>query len=559
MFASGQEIEEVLPIEKLGPAINTANFDEASPVLSPDGQTLYFTRSGSPDFERTLINNGDDLQHLLDESQYKRKLSEIYTEIFTSPVADPYTSPYNQDIWIARTIDEPFDYVEHPPFPVNNALPNSVVSTALDPESLVVINQFYSDGSMFGGFSSIGLGAGGEFEFPQPLHIYDFYNLSEDVNLAFSRNGHVMVLSLNRTNSYGRNDLYVSFRVMDNLWSTPQNIGPDINTAYRETTPFISSNGRRLYFASDRPGSLGGTDIWVSERLDYTWTRWSEPKRLPSPVNSIFDDSQAFIDYQHAYLYFSSRRDGSSDIFRMPLQPQPQLKRPIAIHGTIINTRTGKPVQAELFYGPQAVKGYLEYVHTYTGEFEMTLEEYGVYKFFSRKPGFGPGSLLFDTRLAEQADLPVHEVVIYLDPDNSGKTAAVIPGERPSKSKQKPSIEHLEVGDKVSFHNIYFERARPDFLPASFTALDDLVAVMESVPSLHIQIEGHTDNVGVERDLMELSWLRAQAVRNYLVRNGIALERIGVIGYGPRKPLTDNTTEAKRQKNRRVEIRVTSK
>ena len=552
--------DDIMPVEKLGSGINSPMYDEASPVIAHDGKTLYFTRSGSPEFDRTLINNGQDLATTLDESQYKLRLAEIFKEIAAREIVDPYTSSFNQDIWIARTIDQPFDYIEHPPFPVNNALPNSVVSASLDSQTLVVINQFYSDGSMFEGFSSIEIGKDGDFGFPQPIHIYEFYNVSEDVNLALSRKGHTMVLSLKRKDSQGHNDLYVSFKVDDNLWSVPKNIGPDINTPYQESTPFITHDGRRMYFSSNRPGSVGGMDIWVSERLDFTWKKWSPPKRLKSPINSEFDDSQAYIDQRNSHLYFASRRDGSSDIFRMPLQPKPQLKKPLNIIGKLINAKTGELIRGEVFYGPTSVKSYLEYYHTYSGHFEIELTEYEVYKFFARKSGFEPAGLHFDARLAEKADLDVHEVVLYLNPVE-GDVVLVSPG-GDIESTQTIINTHSDVprvGDKISFYNIYFERGKSVVLPASFTALDELVAKMEKYPTLEIQIEGHTDNVGVERELMELSWLRAKAVKEYLGEHGVLASRVGVIGYGPQKPVATNSTEENRQKNRRVEVRIISK
>ena len=99
-------------------------------------------------------------------------------------------------------------------------------------------------------------------------------------------------------------------------------------------------------------GTAGGMDIWVSHRLDYTWKRWSTPQRLLEPVNSEFDDGQACIDDTGSFIYFASRRDGSSDIYRMPLQPKPKLSKPITIKGRIVDGDTGKAIRAELYYGP---------------------------------------------------------------------------------------------------------------------------------------------------------------------------------------------------------------
>lgn len=543
-------------LEKLGPAVNTSDYDETSPAVSADGKTLYFTRTGSPDFERTLIYNGTDISKTTAEEEYKSMLTGIYEQIGADDIRDPYTSLFNQDIWVAHSIDSAFDFVSHPAFPVNNALPNSVVSTALDSHGIVVINQFYKDGSMYEGFSRIQVSPLGSYGAPKPLHIYDFYNLSDDVNLAFSPGGSVMILSAERKDSEGQNDLYVSFRLLEDLWSTPQNIGPVINTAANESSPFITLDGRRLYFSSNRPGSLGGSDIWVTERLDFTWLKWSAPQKLGAPVNSTSDDSEAHIDWEGEYLYFTSRRDGSSDIYRVPLQPMPRLDHPIHIRGKIVDAETRKPLHAELYYGPGGVEDYLEYFRTFSGLFEFTLSEYDVYKFLAVKPGYKVGTLHFDPRIIHDSIQAYYDVTIELEAEDSW-----VPTDSYSNPKRETQLRfaQLNVGETISFYNIYFARAQANILPESSNALEELLAAMKTNPSLMLQIEGHTDNVGNELDLIELSWRRAEAVKAFLVEQGISDVRISTIGLGPRKPLTDNSTEEKRRKNRRVEIRIISK
>jgi len=96
-------------------------------------------------------------------------------------------------------------------------------------------------------------------------------------------------------------------------------------------------------------------------------------------------------------------------------------------------------------------------------------------------------------------------------------------------------------------------------LEKSFPALDQLATGLGESPTLKIRIEGHTDNVGKAKDLMELSWQRAEAVKSYLIDNGIDENRISTVGFGSQRPVSDNFTELNRSKNRRVEVRLIDK
>jgi OOP family OmpA-OmpF porin len=124
------------------------------------------------------------------------------------------------------------------------------------------------------------------------------------------------------------------------------------------------------------------------------------------------------------------------------------------------------------------------------------------------------------------------------------------------ETNYKPIIAPPKVGDKITFYNIYFERSKPAILTTSKSALEELHDILTQHPHIRVLIEGHTDNVGNEKDLMELSWERAQAIKVYLVQKGIDPARISTIGYGDTRPLSDNFTEQGREKNRRVEVQV---
>ncbi len=539
-------------IEKLPPSINTDLYDESSPVVSQDNRKLFFTRTADPDFESTLVNEQGEPITAIKDDQYMNQLSLIFSEIAGKQIADPIRSVLNQDIWYAPLAADTIGAAVHPGYPLNNALPNSLISTGMRSDEYVLLNQFYDDGSMYTGFSRVNINYRGLPTHPQPMHIYGFDLAGSDVNMTMTPNGHVLVLSMQGPDSKGRRDLYVSFYLRENVWSAPVQMGDILNSEEDETTPFISPDKRYLYFSSNRPGGPGGNDIYISERLDYTWLHWSEPVLVQGGINSVADESNPYFDPERKFLYFSSRRDGTSDIFRQYLQPKPRLKTPIVIQGRILNSETGQIMRGEVFWGQQSAKEYLEYFNSYNGEFEVTLTEYEPYKFQLRKPNHTAQRVLVDPRGIEKQGKDTLELTFYLDPKPPVSAAAG----RGFKSETVSSVPDPPAIQASSFYDIYFVRGKSIMLRKSSNALSELLQYLTDFPAMEIMIIGHTDNVGDDDALQALSYRRAEAIKNYLVTKGVDQDRIRTTGKGALDPLYLNTSENGRAKNRRVEIKV---
>ena len=104
--------------------------------------------------------------------------------------------------------------------------------------------------------------------------------------------------------------------------------------------------------------------------------------------------------------------------------------------------------------------------------------------------------------------------------------------------------------------NVYFNTGSAVLKPESFTSLNNLVEVMKLKPTMVIEISGHTDDVGDDALNLELSQKRAESVRNYLIKNGIASNRVTAKGYGETQPIADNSTPEGKAKNRRTEVKI---
>ena len=517
------------PLEKLNNKINTAKYDEINPVISKDGKTIYFTRVGYPDFNRTLIDNYTDLSLTLSYAQYQKELNAIFQSLTNKPVPDASKSRFNQDIWIASWSNGDFNKIDHPDYPLNSALPNSVCSLTPELNELVIINEYYQDGSMYKGFSTTKLIGNGNWSFPTPLLIYDYHNLSDEVNLNMSEDGSIIIMAIKREDSKGANDLYVSHRITDNTYSKPESIGSVINTIYQESTPYISRDGLFLYFSSNRPDGYGGSDIYVSKRLDNTWSQWSEPTLLPPPINSVYDDSQPYVNEATGYIYFTSRRDGSSDIFRTLFHPVVESNRNKTLVIHVFNSLTGMALDSDIKYqltDSIQLKGELK---TSEGLAYFTFIKGSSIKITAAKSGFTDETIQLNLSDYFNNEQSVADINIFLDP--------------------------ISKEEKFTANNIYFIQSTSIIKDDSYDALNQIMSVLIRRKDIKMKIFGHTDNVGEEKSLIKLSTERANAIKNYLVKKGgIDPNRIEAIGLGRSQPLNDNSTEEKKAKNRRVEF-----
>ena len=536
LFATGLSSQKQL--EKLNSNINTDQYDEVGPVLSADNDVLYFTRVGDPNFVKVITRKKKE-----EQNKIRTRLKNIFSQISGKSINSPEKSAFNQDIYFAKKEGNDFQRVEHPGYPMNNAFPNSVCANFISENSLVVINQFDEDGGLQKGFSKIKVNRDGTFSFPEAMNIFEFDNTGNDVAITMSKDAEQIFISMERPDSKGQSDIYLSIRVGSNVWSKPVPIN-NLNTIFKESAPFLSLDKKQLYFASNRPGSQGGMDIYVSDRVDYSYKNWSEPRLLPIPINSSADDSQPYLDKTEDYIYFSSNRDGTADIFRYHLTAPKKLEKELTIKIRIIDADTGEPVRGEIYWGKAHEMGFEGFFRTYNGLYEVTLTENELIKFKVIKRGHTGDEVIIDP-----FELITDEVTKYnLDLYVSKGTVA------PSDVVELP--DPFGKKRKITLRNIYFERSESEVLPRSFPELNQLVRVLKGIPTLYIRIEGHSDNIGDKDLLMQLSEDRAIAIKTFLVEKGINPIRIETVGLGDSFPLNDNATESERKRNRRVEIRV---
>ena len=359
--------------------------------------------------------------------------------------------------------------------------------------------------------------------------IIDNYDVvSSAISLTMSSEGNVLIMSLPKSDSYGDNDLYVSFKIGDNHWSAPKNLGNKVNSSMREVTPHLSADGRELFFASNRNSTAGGLDLFYIIRLDSTWTNWSLPRRFVNSINTSADESQPYFNTATGYLYFSSKRDGTSDIYRVKIAPD--MPQEVLVKGKIINAQTGQLVDGKVLYGDADNPYYEKYMETIGGNFLIKVKQGKPIKMTAYKPGYIN-----------------HEIVLNFDKN--------VFYNKPQEIILK--IDSVAENVNISLNPIYFQRSTPIIQKDSYLELDYLADVLKKFPEIHIRIEGHTDNNGTPETLLKLSQARALEVKKFLVRSRINPKRIEVMGYGSTRPMNANNAEDTRQLNRRVEEKIT--
>lgn len=334
----------------------------------------------------------------------------------------------------------------------------------------------------------------------------------------------------------GNSDIYVSTRT-ETGWTAPKNLGKTINSPYSERSPFLHPDMKTLYFSSEGHAGLGRLDVYESVRLsDTSWTKWSEPVNLGKGINSFGDEYDYKISTDGKYAYLSSYQLGNYDIMKIEI---PETLRPeyvATVWGTITNRR-GDPVQTTIKWEDLDNGNSIGLLQSdlIDGSYMIILPLGRNYGYYIDDPNYYPLSGNIDlTDKNEQISIR-KDFVLY------------------------SNVEIINEGVAVPLENVFFEWSRYNLKKESFSELNRLIAFLNKNQSLIIEIAGHTDNTGSAEYNKKLSEQRANSVKEYLLKNGISSDRLISKGYGPDNPIDDNTTDAGRAKNRRVEFKVLMK
>jgi OOP family OmpA-OmpF porin len=489
-------------IEALDKNVNS-EYSELNPLLSPDGKTLYFSRKNHPQNVGGVNDKEDIWYSQLDSAGHWQ---------------------------LAQNMGREF----------NNSGPNfvnTIRSVTPDGKSAIMLlgNKYTKNGKMEAGVS-ISSNVNGQWTKPKALNIDNDYNYNEKANYFLTDNRQTLLMSVEREDTKGSRDLYVSFMKSDSSWTEPKNLGEVVNTANDETAPFLASDDKTLYFSSNGFSGYGGSDIYVSKRLDDTWTNWSEPENLGPEINSPLEDLFFNIPAASEFAYYSRGvSETNTDIFRVKL---PIIKSPepwITVRGKIVDKTTGQPLGAKIVYErlPDGKGMGIAQSNPETGEYEIRLPAGHLYGLRAEADG----------KLSESQNLDTRDI----------KSDQVI-----DKDFNLDPIAVATIAENVTIvlNNVFFDFDKATLKSESFPELNRVVTLMTEKATLQIEISGHTDTSGPEQYNLGLSERRAKAVMKYFSDKGVPKDRMTVLFFGETKPTESNETKEGRRKNRRVEFKI---
>jgi outer membrane protein OmpA-like peptidoglycan-associated protein len=364
---------------------------------------------------------------------------------------------------------------------------------------------------------------------------------------------------------YGSRDIYMAQKTAKGKWGEAVNLGSVINTEYGEEGVFMHPDGKTLYFSSQGHETMGGYDIFKSV-YNAESKSWSKPVNLGYPVNTADDDVFFVLSASGKHGYYSSFSTtgfGEKDIFMISFLGPPKemvldnednllannaapvkennIAPAIAIadaqltilKGVITDAKTQKPIEAtiEIIDIQKNIVIATFNSNSATGKYLITLPAGKNYGIVVKQVGY-----LFHS---ENIDIPV--------------TAAY------QEITKDIALNSLEVGSKIVLKNVFFDVNKATLRPESVNELDRLTALMNEIPTLKIELSGHTDSRGSSESNQSLSDRRSKAVVDYLLSKGIMANRLTHKGYGEDQPMAPNDTEANMQLNRRTEVKITAK
>jgi outer membrane protein OmpA-like peptidoglycan-associated protein len=366
--------------------------------------------------------------------------------------------------------------------------------------------------------------------------------------------------------SRGDKEIFVSgllvYTVADyNKWGKGQSIGQPVTTRYNEGSVFVHPDGNTMYFSSQGHNSMGGYDIFMTTRNDLE--QWTKPVNMGYPINTPYDDLFYASTASGKHAYISSNRDGGQggmDLYRVTFWG-PDKKMAIGSEDFLLAS-VAEPIQdvqieAAVEVDKKSLTGFKgEVIDNITRSplgADIIIVDNANGKVFSRfKSNSATGKFLLSLPAGKNYGISVNKEGYLFHSENFD-----IPAKSDYNLVNKDvELKNIAVGSKIALRNVFFETGKAIIDPASHTELGRLVDLLNDVPSLVIELGGHTDNVGSSDLNMKLSANRAVVVVDYLKREGISASRLQAKGYGPTQPVDTNNTSEGRQNNRRTEFMI---
>ncbi|UOG76924.1 OmpA family protein [Hymenobacter tibetensis] len=485
-------------VKNLGPTVNTP-YAEHSPVISSDDKMLLFTSRGE---NVTGAGNTGD-----------KKGGNLATD-----------GEYFEDIFETKRIDDENWDKPRSLSGVLNGKGHDASTQLFDNDSKLLMYRQDENGDIFYSEKS-----GGDWTAPKKLN-KNVNSTAFESDAYITPDGLTIYFSTGKYSEDGSLDIYFSNRQAGGDWGPAKSMGSAINTKYDDDSPYLSRDGKTLYFSSRGHNTMGGYDIFKSE-YDSIAKRWGRPENMGYPVNTPDDDTYYRLSPDGSYAYLSSYRIGGygeKDIYTI------NYIKNATIRGKVFSQRDSTiiPGVELVFSGTQADKTALSYrdiTKPGTGDYQVSVLSGRSYQVAVSKDG--------TNIITEEFAVPV-----------STNDSTVV--------EKNFYVPYVDTTSQVAFKNIYFDTDKYKLRPESITELNNISAILKASPGVNISIEGHCDSRNTDEYNIVLGQNRSDAAYNYLKKSGIAETRMVTVSYGERRPAAANDSPENMQLNRRVEFRA---
>jgi|TARA_B110000046_G_scaffold6499_1_gene6830 outer membrane protein OmpA-like peptidoglycan-associated protein len=492
--------------------------DEYLPLLTPDNKQLFFTRKSA--IESKVNDNpwASENQNFLEQFTVAHREESIFTE------GIPMLPPFNK---------RKSDYYGGTTISIDN---KHLIITVCRPSGSGFNNcDLYSSDYVYDLNGETGL---------TEWHWTELVNLGPNVNTergwesqpSLSGDGQSLFFASFRENSL-QIDIYKSARDANGNWGPAERLPEPINSEYHDKAPYIHSDSKTLYFASDRPMGFGGFDVFFTKY--YGKNGWMKPKNIGFPINTEEDEHGFVVSTGGKKVFFASDKLGDKfnglDIYTFDLYKEARPSK-VAFVGGEVHDDHGNPVK----------RGKIEVKNMKTKEVQEVKVD------------------SIDGRYAAIVSLEESDqFVINLKGENVAFESKLITFKDTTEEADYVEVimeqEELKVGESYQLEDIQYETNSADIKLVSTLMLGEFADYLINHPNIKVAIYGHTDDVGNQQTNLVLSTDRAYSVTAYLQDNGVGKNRLSYKGFGETKPLVSNQTEEGKRKNRRTEFVILEK